>query len=130
MTHEVKWGKDSDRDHKELWGAQARRLGGLESHELANLQVSNSHLEDINSVAVLWHFGPWREKETMIKWRLIMHGRPKSCHDIEFFVAFWRGTRRTDIDKTYIALLSSSSEDEKEKETPFRIEKVHGKLCL
>ena len=52
MTHEVKWGKDSDRDHKELWGAQARGLGGLESHELANLQVSNSHLEDI----IPWQF--------------------------------------------------------------------------
>ena len=73
-THEVKWCKDSDRDHKESWGAQARGLGGLESHELADLQVSNRHLEDIKFHGSFAAFGPWREKETMIKWRLIMHG--------------------------------------------------------
>ena len=57
MTHEVKWCKDSHRDHKESWGAQARGLGGLESHELVDLQVSNPHLEDIKfhgSFAVFW----------------------------------------------------------------------------
>ena len=58
MTHEVKLCKDSDRDHKESWGAQARGLGGLESHELADLQVSNPHLEDIKFHGSFAAFGP------------------------------------------------------------------------